>query len=66
MAFLFGSKNRFNEFREDFRTDTNLSPEANMEAYIGYVNARFADQNNKILTDLAKDIQELQKTLKKV
>jgi hypothetical protein len=66
MALLFASKNRFNDFREDFHKDTNLSPEANIEAYISYVNARFADQNNKLLTDLAKDIQELNKTLKKV
>lgn len=66
MALLFGSKNRFNDFREDFQKDTNLSAEANIEAYTGYVNARFADQNNKILSDLARDIQELQKTLKKV
>ena len=64
---IFGFGNRFNEFRDDFLKDTGaLNVEDNMEMYIQYVNARFADQNNKILGTLSRDIQELQKILKKV
>jgi hypothetical protein len=66
MAFI-GSHNRFNEFREDFVRDTGFqSVEENMDLYIQYVTARFADQNHRLLTSLSHDIQELQKTLKKV
>lgn len=66
MAFL-GTKNRFNDFREDFTKDTGITDVAgNMDLYIQYVTARFADHNNKLLSDLARDIQELYKVLKKV
>jgi len=66
MAFI-GSYNRFNDFRTDFLKDTGLaSVEDNMGLYIQYVTARFADQNHRILTNLANEIQELQKVLKKV
>ena len=65
MALL--SYNRFNDFRNDFIKDTGFqSVEENMDLYIQYVNARFADHNNKILTSLANEILELQKVLKKV
>jgi hypothetical protein len=65
MALL--SYNRFNDFRNDFIKDTGFqSVEENMDLYIQYVNARFADHNNKILSSLANEIQELQKVLKKV
>jgi hypothetical protein len=37
-----------------------------MSLYIQYVTARFTDQNHRILTNLANEIQELSKTLKKV
>jgi hypothetical protein len=66
MAFI-GSHNRFNEFREDFIKDTGLkNVEENMEVYIQYVTARFADQNHRLLTNLANEVQDLYKVLKKV
>lgn len=64
---LLGAYNRFNEFRQDFINDTGFkSVEENMDLYIQYVNARFADHNNKLLSTLSNEIQELQKVLKKV
>ena len=66
MAFI-GSQNRFNEFRDDFLKDTGFqSVEDNMDLYIQYVIARFADQNHRILTDLRIGIQDLYKVLRKV
>jgi hypothetical protein len=66
MAFI-GSHNRFNEFREDFIKDTGVQDiENNIGLYIQYVTARFADQNHRILSNLANEIQDLQKVLKKV
>jgi len=66
MAFI-GSHNRFNEFREDFIKDTGVKNiEDNIELYIQYVSARFADQNHRLLTNLANEIQDLYKVLKKV
>jgi hypothetical protein len=64
---LLSSYNRFNEFKNDFIRDTGLtSAEENMELYIQYVTARFTDQNNRLLSNLSNEIQELQKVLKKV
>lgn len=64
---FIGSRNRFNDFKDDFINDTGIkSIEENMDLYIQYVTARFADQNHKLLNDLVKDIQELYKVLKKV
>ncbi|HOW39466.1 MAG TPA: hypothetical protein PL123_02905 [Bacteroidales bacterium] len=64
---LLGAYNRFNEFRQDFIKDTGFqSVEENMDLYIQYVNARFSDHNNKLLSTLSNEIQELQKVLKKV
>jgi len=37
-------KNNFKSFEKDFESDTGLKMRDNMEAYIHYVNARFADQ----------------------
>lgn len=66
MAFT-GAYNRFNEFRQDFIKDTGYQDiEENMDLYIQYVNARFADHNNRLLSNLSNEIQELQKVLKKV
>jgi hypothetical protein len=66
MAFI-GTHNRFNEFREDFIKDTGMkNVEDNMQAYIQYVTARFADQNHRLLSNLANEIQDLYKVLKKV
>jgi hypothetical protein len=66
MAFI-GSHNRFNEFREDFIKDTGVKNiEDNIELYIQYVSARFADQNHRLLSNLANEIQDLYKVLKKV
>lgn len=66
MAF-FGSVNRFNDFREDFLKDTGaMKVEDDMALYAQYVTARFADQNNRLLSNLSNEIQELQKVLKKV
>lgn len=64
---IFGLSNRFNEFRNDFLKDTGAkNVEDNMELYALYVTARFADHNNRILNNLANEIQELHKVLKKV
>jgi len=66
MAFI-GSHNRFNEFREDFIKDTGVKNiEDNIELYIQYVTARFADQNHRLLSNLVNEIQDLSKVLKKV
>jgi hypothetical protein len=66
MAFI-GTRNRFNEFREEFIRDTGLkSVEDNLELYTQYVTARFVDQNHRLLNDLNNQIQELYKVLKKV
>jgi hypothetical protein len=66
MAFI-GSHNRFNEFREDFIKDTGVkNVEDNIELYAQYVTARFADQNHRLLSNLANEIQDLHKVLKKV
>ncbi len=66
MVFI-GSRNRFNEFREEFLRDTGLkNVEDNLELYIQYVTARFVDQNHRLLNDLNNQIQELYKVLKKV
>jgi hypothetical protein len=66
MAFI-GSHNRFNEFREEFLKDTGANNvEDNMELYVQYVTARFADQNHRLLSNLANEIQDLYKVLKKV
>jgi hypothetical protein len=64
---LFTSRNRFNEFKADFITDTGLkSVEDNLELYTQYVIARFTDHNNKLLSELSNELQELTKVLKKV
>ncbi|MGQ9620598.1 MAG: hypothetical protein ACUVTX_06380 [Bacteroidales bacterium] len=66
MAFI-GTINRFNEFKNDFLKDTGAkNVEDNMELYVMYVIARFADQNNRLLSNLANEIQDLHKVLKKV
>jgi hypothetical protein len=66
MAFI-GSHNRFNEFREDLIKDTGVKNiEDNIELYIQYVTARFADQNHRLLSSLVNEIQDLYKVLKKV
>jgi hypothetical protein len=66
MAFI-GSRNRFNEFRDDFLKDTGvMSVDENMELYTQYVIARFADQNHYLLKELSNEIQDLYKVLKKV
>jgi hypothetical protein len=66
MAFI-ASRNRFNEFRDDFLKDTGVkSVDDNMELYAQYVTARFADQNHRMLSELSNEIQELYKVLKKV
>ena len=66
MAFI-GSHNRFNEFREDFLRDTGLvNVEDNIDLYIQYVTARFADQNHRLLVGISNELQELYKVLKKV
>ena len=66
MAFI-GLHNRFNEFKDDFRKDTGLaSVEENIDLYIQYVTARFTDQNNRILTNLANEVSDLHKVIKKV
>lgn len=66
MAFI-SPINRFNDFRNDFLKDTGLkSVEDNLELYTLYVLVRFADQNNRLLTNMTNELQELQKVLKKV
>jgi hypothetical protein len=66
MVFI-GSRNRFNEFKEEFIRDTGVkNVEDNIELYTQYVIARFADQNHRLLNDLVNQIQDLYKVLKKV
>lgn len=66
MAFI-GSRNRYNEFRDEFIKDTGVkNVEENIGLYTQYVIARFADQNHLFLNDLNNQIQELYKVLKKV
>ncbi len=66
MAFI-GTRNRFNEFREDFIRDTGIkSVDENMALYTQYVIARFTDQNHRLLNDLVNQLQDLYKVLKKV
>jgi hypothetical protein len=66
MAFI-GTRNRFNEFKEEFIRDTGVkNVEDNLELYTQYVTARFVDQNHRLLNDLNNQIQELYKVLKKV
>ena len=66
MVFI-GSRNRFNEFRDDFLKDTGVkNVDDNMELYTQYVIARFADQNHYLLKELSNEIQDLYKVLKKV
>ncbi len=66
MAFI-GSRNRFNEFRDEFLKDTGVkNVEDNMELYAQYVTARFADQSHRLLNDLMNQMQDLYKVLKKV
>jgi hypothetical protein len=66
MVFI-GSRNRFNEFREEFIKDTGVKNiEENIDLYTQYVIARFADQNHRLLNDLVNQIQDLYKVLKKV
>jgi hypothetical protein len=63
---FIGSKSRFNEFREDFLKDTGVKSEDDPGMYIQYVTARFADQNHKIISDMANELRELQKNVKKL
>jgi hypothetical protein len=66
MVFI-GSRNRYNEFRDDFIKDTGVkNVDDNIELYTQYVIARFADQNHRLLNDLVNQIQDLYKVLKKV
>ena len=66
MAFI-GAPSRFNEFREDFISDTGIKNiEENMDVYSQYVTARFGDLNHRLLSNLSNEIQELQKVLRKV
>ncbi|MCX6301430.1 MAG: hypothetical protein NTW82_04540 [Bacteroidia bacterium] len=63
---FIGSRNRFNEFKDDFIKDTGKKAEENIELYTQYVTARFADQNHALLKELSIEIQDLYKVLKKV
>jgi len=63
---FIGSRNRFNEFKDDFIKDTGKKAEDNIELYTQYVTARFADQNHALLKELSIEIQDLYKVLKKV
>ncbi len=64
---LFLPASRFNEFRDDFTRETGIIDiENNLDLYIQYVNARFADLNHRLLTNVSNELQELQKVLKKV
>jgi hypothetical protein len=64
---LIGFSNRFNEFRSEFTKDTGIENiNDNIDLYIDYVAARFADQNNKLLTNISVELQELYKVLRKV
>ncbi len=64
---IIGFSDRFNEFKGEFTRDTGIQNiDENMDLYIQYVAARFADQNNKLLTNISVELQELYKVLRKV
>ena len=64
---LIAFSNRFNEFKGEFTKDTGIQNiDENMDLYIQYVAARFADQNNKLLTNISVELQDLYKVLRKV
>lgn len=66
MAFI-GTRNRYNEFRDEFMKDTGIkNVDENLELYTQYVIARFTDQNHRLLNDLVNQLQDLYKVLKKV
>ncbi len=58
------SRNRYNEFKQDFKKDTGLDYNAqNLEMYIQYYNARVNDQNTlanfQMLVRLENKLSEL-------
>lgn len=63
---LMVPRSRFTEFRDDFTKETGVKPEENQELYAMYVTARFADQNNRMLSSLMDEMKELQKNIKKL
>lgn len=62
MPLLYGY-NHFSDFRGDFLKDTGLkNVDDNMELYIQYVTARFADINNQFLRELLDEVKQIPKT----
>jgi hypothetical protein len=45
-------KNNFDKFKKDFKTDTGLKAEDNVALYLQYINARLADYNFQLNTEI--------------
>ena len=58
--------NNYNRFKEDFKTDTGLEAESNIQTYISYYNARIADNTLQILSFLTKSISSTNTNLEKI
>ena len=59
--------NRFDVFKQDFRKDTGLDWDSNIQTYINYFNARVQDQiaqaENIYLGDILNDLSLIKKFL---
>lgn len=52
-------KNNFNTFKQDFKKDTGLDPDVNLETYIAYYNARINDYNMQTNAAMLNEIVNL-------
>lgn len=56
-------KNNFNNLKSDFKMDTGMDADSNMEVYISYFNARMSDKimqsNYLILSEMVNKIDQL-------
>ncbi|WP_373060520.1 hypothetical protein [Zunongwangia sp. H14] len=52
-------KSNFSNFKKDFKADTGLDADQNIELYIQYYNARISDYNLQINMEIMNDIYGL-------
>lgn len=57
-------KNNFGNFKKDFKKDTSLDADQNIEAYIQYVNARLADYNFQMNWEIMNELINLPDLIK--
>ncbi|MDZ7775963.1 MAG: hypothetical protein U5L09_10410 [Bacteroidales bacterium] len=57
-------KNNFGNFKQDFKKDTGLDADQNMDAYIQYVNARLADYNFQMNWEIMNELINLPDLIK--